>query len=252
MLKVSRGLSVEGYHCPSIGKHLNVFVSQIYHWLDRNHQTLSQDRSSTRFAVIWYLRLFVHGTANAVAAVVLYNREAKWLDIRLHRVADIPKPVSDVAFFDRSVKGLLRRFKQPLHRFTNLADRNSHRSVSHVSHVGRAAIDTHDIAFAQLPLAGDPMHDLIIYRGANRARISVIAFEGGIGTSTHNHSLRLLIQIPSRYARLDHCPQALQDLRDNEPRCSHSFDFRFRFSNDHRATIERKPEIRLHQRLPDC
>src|SRR6185295_13331954 len=106
-------------------------------------------------SVVWNLRLFVHGATHAMPAVVLDNRIAEGLNIRLDRVAHIPETVSNHALSDGLVERLPRGLHKPLDIVGYVPDSHGYRRVAHVAQVRGPAVDAHYVALAKLALTGD-------------------------------------------------------------------------------------------------
>src|SRR5262249_10984069 len=81
MLKMSGWHPVDRHNGPSVRKHLNVVVTHVYHGFNGQNPTLLKGFASTRFAVIGDLRVFVHGPAYPMPAVIPHDRIPEGFDV---------------------------------------------------------------------------------------------------------------------------------------------------------------------------
>ncbi len=76
------------------------------------------------------------------------------------------------------------------------------------------------------------MHHLIVDRGAENARETVIALEGRLGTEFGDARFGHILKIESGRAGLDLAAHQLQHLADDFARAAHLFDLLRRLQHD--------------------
>src|SRR5581483_10488534 len=168
-----------------------------------------------------------------------YNAEAVCLNVFLHRRANIADGISDLRLLYRLVQRRFRYFEQLLALRGNfITYSNGNRRIAVISVQHHTAIDRNNVSGLQHPLRRrDPVHDLVIHRRAQHARIIVIALECRFGAEFLDLFFGGPLEIQRRHTRSNHRLQLVQDLADDVPAALHLFNLGLRFTNDRHASI---------------
>ena len=71
----------------------------------------------------------------------------------------------------------------------------------------------------------NPVHDFLIHRGAQHARIAAVAFERRASTVLRGAARRELFQVQRGDARLHRLAQTIQHIPDDQPGPVHGLQF---------------------------
>jgi hypothetical protein len=119
----------------------------------------------------------VHLLANAMTAIFTHNLETGCTRHLLDGVRHIAQPRVSPRGGDPGVQSRFGNGDQPLRVWRDLTYAHRNGRISLIALVNRPYIQAYNIARRQLARAGDAVNDLFVYRGADRRRIPVIAFE---------------------------------------------------------------------------
>ena len=129
-----------------------------------------------------------------------------------------------------------------------LPDGDRHGAVAHVALERRPDIDREQVALAQHARSGNPVHDLVVDRRANRSRKSVIALERRHAARLANPLLRHAVELARRNAGTHGFHQLGQDRRRDLAAAPHQLDLARGFQRDHALVTLRAARRRLRRR----
>jgi MOSC domain-containing protein YiiM len=94
------------------------------------------------------------------------------------------------------------------------ADGNGHGAIADVPVQGRTDVDRKQVPFAQDAVAGNPVNDLVVHRGADRRREAVVAFKRRNSPALADALLRHAIEVAGR----DSGPRGFHQVREHRRR----------------------------------
>src|ERR1700678_4225342 len=235
MFEMRRIAAVRRYRRPVIRQHPDSRSAGIHHRLDRQDHSLLQLRPMPRCFVIPQLPILMHLGADAMTYKFPHHRKTAFLHPLLHGRRNIAQPVSRPDLIDRLLQRFARHPQQLLALRADLPYRNRHRRVAKITIQLDAKIHRKNVAFFQLPRRRwYPVHHFLVNRSAHRARIPAVALERRLGLVLDRVSLGERVQILRRNSRLHHLAHLSQSAVHHLPRAVHLFQFRRRFTDDHR------------------
>src|SRR5271170_1091809 len=244
VLKMRRIAAVRRYRRPLIVQHSHARTARIHHRLDREHHALLQLGTLARRSVIRQLRVLVHLRADSVAHEFAHHRIPVLFYPLLHRCRYVAQAIPCPDLRDALFQRFPRHAQQLLALRRHLPNWHRQRRVAKIPAQLHSEIHRKNVALAQFPRCRwNPVHHFLIDRSAHRARITAIAFERGSRPVLLRVTFGELIQLFRRDARPDHRAHFLQRTPDDLPRAVHLFQFRRRFTDDHRA-LPRASEFR--------
>src|SRR5207247_9926366 len=98
---------------PFIREDPRLFGSHNDHRFNGNHHPRFQDWILLSLLdIVEHLRVFVHATPKAVAAILAHDGEARLLDMLLYRPADVLQAVAGASGCDATVESILCYFQE--------------------------------------------------------------------------------------------------------------------------------------------
>jgi hypothetical protein len=175
--------------------------------------------------------------------------EAVLLDVGLHGVRHVAQPVADHALVDRLEQRLLGDLQQLLGDRGDLADAERPGAVGDPAVLHDADVDRQDVALAQLELAGDPVHDHVVRRRADRAGEAAVALERGRRALRADELLGGGVELARRDARADLAGEQVHRPHVDLAGLGHGVDLRGSLSNDHSFSSNRSMPSVARMRL---
>src|ERR1700722_3701822 len=177
----------------------------------------------------------MHLGAEAVTYKFLHPRKSPFPPPLLPGRRNIAQPVPRPDLIDRLLQRFARHPQQLLALRADLPHRNRQRRVAKITIQLDAKIHRKNVAFFQLPRRRwYPVHHFLVNRSAHRARIPAVALERRFGLVLDRVSLGERVQILRRNSRLHHLAHLSQSTVHHLARAVHLFQFRRRFTDDHR------------------
>src|ERR1700730_3915998 len=124
--------------------------SHINHRLNRKNVPRLYFRTLSWLAVIGYLRVFVHATANSMTHIIPHHRITVSLGMLLYRRPDVSQMLSRTAFLNCSIETLFSDANQIHPVVAHSSDRNCSRRVSNKPIERHTTVNRKYIAFLQL------------------------------------------------------------------------------------------------------
>ena len=151
----------------------------VHHRLDREHHARRQPRPAPRRPVVRHLRLLVQRRARCRGRRTRARRRSRGRPRR----AWTAWPMSETRPPGRHRRDALARAPRAVTRSSvavsagDRADAQRARRVAEVAVDDGAAVDADDVALLERALAGDPVDDLVVDRGAEGRRVAAVAHE---------------------------------------------------------------------------
>src|SRR5208283_4867973 len=209
-------------------------TARVHHRLDRQHHALGQLGALAFLAEVRNLRRLVQLRSDAVPDKFPNYAEARRFHVLLDRRSNVPNRVANLHLLDAPIERCFGYFEQLLQfRREFVAYRYRNGGVSVIAVEDHTAVDRNDVARLEDPLfRRDPMHDLLVDRCAEHARIAVISLECRRCTQFRNQLLGGFRQVNRRYAGCDHTLQVIQHLANDVAAVPHLLNFRRRLADD--------------------
>src|SRR5205823_4321425 len=112
--------------------------------------------------IVRHLRIFMHDAADAVADVLFDHAVAGVLGVALHARGDLRPPAAFGQLLDCDPEDMLARVDQPFSFGADVADRHADGRVGAPAVQLAGGVALEDVAVAQLALARDAVHDLLV------------------------------------------------------------------------------------------
>src|SRR5579872_1820752 len=234
VFEVRAETAVGGYRGPFVAQHPGFGLAEVHHRLDRNHHSFAQLGTVTARAIVRNLGFFVQVRADSVSHKLAHYAESGGFDMFLHRRAHVADGIANHGILNPAVERLFGYRQQLLQFFLyRVADRNRDRRVAIVAVQNHAAIDRNNVAFFQDPFfRRDAVHDLVIHRRAEHARVIVVSLERGLGAKFDDFIFGGSLQVHRGYAGRDQRSQVVQYLADDAATLPHLVNLRRRFANN--------------------
>ena len=222
---MGRERAVLGRDRPLVVVDVDVRAARRDHRLDRDRHPLREQRTAPGLPEVRDVRVLVVGAADAVADEAADDREpvaprrsaAPPLRCRRRgcraRAWAIP---SSSAFCPASSSA-----RAPLR---DLADAERVRAVRDEPVQRDADVDRDDVALRDHVRAGDPVHDDVVRRDADRGRIAAVPERCGHAAARADEVLRDRVELAGRDARLEPLADVRDRLGDQAARLGHLLD----------------------------
>src|ERR1043166_4322842 len=122
----------------------------------------------------------MHGAAYSMAHKLANYTEPIAFDVLLNSSRNIRDSFSSRGLGNSLVKSPFGDVHQSLRFHRTAADRNGAGCVPNKPVINHSDIQTHDVPKLHAPGAGQPVHNLLIHRNANIARILAVAQKGAL------------------------------------------------------------------------
>ena len=151
-----------------------------------------------------------------------------------------PRWLPGTAFCDPQHQRLPGGLQQTFGGRRDPADRQGQGGVSIESPVEYPVIDADDIAFPQDLFRGDPVHHLVVDRGAESGGESVVALEGGLGLVLERQILRDFVQFQGGDAGVAVALEGVEDVGHDLVAFPQDRDFVGRLQVNHGPLLRNK------------
>src|SRR6185312_5293314 len=248
MLKMRAQAAIHGDGCPFVVEQPRVRPADIHHGLDREYHAFAEARTVSPRSVIGNLRLFVQPGPDSVSYELTDYAEAIGFDHFLHARADIAYRAANARRLNRALQRSLRYVEQLLDlRLQMVPNRNRHGRICIVAVEHHTAVDRNDVAFLQHALGGwNAVHDLLIHRGAEHARVIVITLERRFGPKLLDLGSCNGLQIHRADAGLYSRHGGVEHLPNDAPTAAHLLNLSRGLAHDgHQATLSKNTGFRI-------
>src|SRR5215204_4683302 len=215
----------------------DIVVAERDHGLYGEGHTGEQARSRTRRAVIRYLGVLVHLSADPVGDEVPYYPVTTRLGQVLYRVANVAEPVARAHLVRRRGETLSCGREQPDDILGHVPDRDGGRRVGYEALIADADVEGDYVAVLEAVRARDAVHDHGVWRGADRSRKSLIPLELGLASAVVDELLSETVELPSRHAWPDVLLQHLQASRGYPSTLTHRLELRLALADDQASSF---------------
>src|SRR5437016_3558431 len=124
--------------------------AKINHRLNRKNVPCFYFRSLSWFAVIRYLRVLVHATANSMAHIIADHRITMSFRVLLHDSPNVSQMLSRTAFLNRAIETLLSDANQSHPVVAHSSYRNCSRRISNKPIQSHTTVNRKYVPFLQL------------------------------------------------------------------------------------------------------
>ena len=162
------------------------------------------------------------------------DREAGLLDDRLDGMGDVFDMVADSCLLDSRLERVLPDVEQPLRLAVDLADAERVRTVRDVPVQRHAYVDRDEVAFADLVVAGDSVHDDVVRRDADRSGIALVSERGRQPAMSTDEPPRSVVELRGRHARRDERAHVGDRLGHERSGARDLLDLPLALADDHR------------------
>ncbi len=139
-------------------------------------------------------------------------------------MGDVGDPAAEVRGGDPAPHRLLGDADQLAHLVGYVADRDRRGGVAVPALDDRPAVDRHDVALFEHPVAGDAVHDLVVDRRAQGVPVARDALERRRRTAAEDVLLRQLVELDGGHPGPHGLRQELEGLPDHQTRPAHARD----------------------------
>ena len=180
LLEVHRGTPVPRAHLPAVGALHGASRAHVHHGLDGEYHAGQEFQPRTAAPEVGHIGILVHIASDAVAHILAHHAEARRLGHGLHRVPDVAEALLGAGGGQAFPHALLPHGQKARHLGRHLPHRIGPGVVAHPAVHNGPGVDGDDVPFAQLhALRGNPVHDLVVHRGADAAREPAVTLERG-------------------------------------------------------------------------
>src|SRR3546814_514720 len=169
--------AVGGHDRPAVLQYPVVRGPGAHHRLDGQHHADLDLEAPARASGVQDVGCLVHGPPDAVAAVVLEDRETRGAHHALHGVTEVTEGAAGHDLLDAGLQGTPARLDQLPVGVAALPHRGRECSIAVPTLDDRTAVDRHDVALLQHPRARAAVHDLVVDAGAQHRREPAVAEE---------------------------------------------------------------------------
>ena len=218
MLPLRGQAVVLGDDRPSIGELADIGLAGVDHRFHGEDHARLQAQPRPRAPVVQHLRLLVKFAADAVSAEFAHDAETVPFGIALYRVADIAEVGARPDGLDAAPHALIGDITQPARLYGRLPDIEHAARVAVKTVLDDRDVDIHDVAGLQLFFARHAVAHDVVYRGADRLRIGLVAGRRVIerrGRGVlyfYDVFMAKPVDFGGRHARLDQRTDVVQDF----------------------------------------
>ncbi len=184
-------------------------LAGIDHRLYRESQPGLKLEAGARSAVMQHLRVFMEYEADAVTAILAYDRAAIGFHIRLDRVTDITEATSRPHGLNTATHSFMGDIGQPPGDDRRLADKEHSTGIAMKPVLDNGDVDIDYVPVLQPAVAGDAVANHVVDGGADRFREALVVQWCRHGIQcTHDVLVADAVELAGRYpspdVRADH------------------------------------------------
>ncbi len=226
MFPLGRQAAVPGHHRPLIRQYPYMTLAEVDHRFDGEGHARFQHDAGAGAAVMQYLRFLVEDLADAMTAILAHDAAMVSLGVGLDRMADVAETNAGADHLDADLHAIVSHLHQASRRRLDLAHGEHAAGIAVVAVLDHGDVDIHDIAVLQFLVGGNAVADLVVDRGADGFRETVVVewrWNGllHIDDIIVTQPIQLVGGDTGRDMGLDH----LQHIGGEAAGHAHSFDF---------------------------
>ena len=167
MFPLRRQAVILGNDRPAIGQLTDRRLAGVDHGFNGEDHVGFQLNSGTGLAVVHDLWVFVESCADTVSTEFTHDRVAGFFGILLNGMADIAEMGTGSNLSDAEPEAFKSDLAKPFRLNRDFTNMKHAAGITVIALLDSGDVKIDDVAILQLPVAGNAMANLVIYRGAD-------------------------------------------------------------------------------------